>query len=71
VTAPRGTPHTFANANPDVPATLFCTVSPAHYVDYFRELATLPLTSAGRFDPADMRALATRYDVRPYLEEPR
>jgi len=71
VTAPRGTPHTFANADADVPATLFCTVSPAHYVDYFRELATLPLTSAGRFDPADMRALATRYDVRPYLEEPR
>src|SRR3954447_3463152 len=71
VTAPRGTPHTFANADPDAPATLFCTVSPAHYVDYFRELATLPLTSEGRFDPADMRALMGRYDVHPYPGEPR
>ncbi len=66
VTAPRGTPHTFANADADAPATLFCTVSPAHYVTYFRELADLPLTSGGRFDPADLRALMTRYDVRPY-----
>ena len=71
VTAPRGTPHTFANADPDAPATLFCTVSPAHYVDYFRELATLALTPEGRFDPADMRALMTRYDVRPYVKEDR
>ena len=69
VTAPRGTPHTFANADPDAPATLFCTVSPAHYVDYFRELATLPLTPEGRFDPADLRALSARFDVRPYLPE--
>jgi mannose-6-phosphate isomerase-like protein (cupin superfamily) len=67
VTAPRGTPHTFANADADAPATLFCTVSPADYVTYFRELAGLPLSVEGRFDPRDMRALMTRYDVRPYV----
>jgi mannose-6-phosphate isomerase-like protein (cupin superfamily) len=67
VTAPRGTPHTFANADADAPATLFCTVSPADYVTYFRELAALPLSAEGRFDPRDMRALMTRYDVRPYV----
>ena len=67
VTAPRGTPHTFANADPDAPATLFCTLSPAQYVGYFRELAALPLTPEGRFDPADLGALTAHYDVRPYV----
>src|SRR3954449_9172582 len=67
VTAPRGTPHTFANADPDAPATLFCTVSPADYVDYFRRLATLPLTPEGRLDPDALRELSAHFDVHPAL----
>src|SRR4051812_25481221 len=67
VTAPRGTPHTFANADADAPATLFCTVSPADYVDYFRSLATLPLTAEGRLDPDDLRELSAHFDVHPCL----
>ena len=56
VTAPRGTPHTFANADPDAPATLFCTVSPADYVDYFRRLADSAPDPEGRLDPDDLRS---------------
>lgn len=67
VTAPRGTPHTFANADPDTTAALFCTVSPADYVDYFRRLATLPLTAEGRLDPDAFRELSAGFDVHPHL----
>ena len=71
VTAPSRHAAHLRQRRPGAPATLFCTISPAHYVDYFRQLAALPLTPEGRFDPADMRALAARYDVRPCLEEAR
>src|SRR5262245_27499719 len=38
VSIPCGDPHTFGNANSDAPARLLCTVSPASYIDYFRDL---------------------------------
>src|SRR4051812_18561631 len=41
VIVPKDDPHTFENADPKVPARLLGTVSPARYVDYFRELAAL------------------------------
>ena len=65
VTAPIGAPHTFANADPDAPALLLCTITPADYVEYFRELARLRPGPDGRFDPADMRAMMQRYATRP------
>jgi hypothetical protein len=36
-------------------------------VTYFRALSDLPLTAEGRFNPAEMRSLMSRYDVRPYV----
>ena len=65
VVAPTGAPHTFANADGDVPAVLLCTVTPADYVEYFRELARLRPGPDGRFDPDDMRAMMRRYSTRP------
>ena len=40
MTAPIGVPHTFANPG-DVPAVLVGTLTPDHYVNYFRELRGL------------------------------
>jgi mannose-6-phosphate isomerase-like protein (cupin superfamily) len=65
VTAPIGAPHTFANADADAPALLLCTITPADYVEYFRELARLRPGPDGRFDPADMRAMMQRYATTP------
>jgi mannose-6-phosphate isomerase-like protein (cupin superfamily) len=65
VIAPIGAPHTFANADPDAPALLLCTITPADYVEYFRELARLRPGPDGRFDPADMAAMMQRYATRP------
>jgi mannose-6-phosphate isomerase-like protein (cupin superfamily) len=66
VTAPIGAPHTFANADADEPALLVCTITPANYIDYFREMAKLRPGADGRFDPADMRALMQRYSTSPH-----
>ena len=41
ITAPPGTPHTFANHG-DAEVVMLCTVTPDLYIGYFRELATLP-----------------------------
>jgi quercetin dioxygenase-like cupin family protein len=59
VTAPPGTPHTFGNPT-DEPAILLCTVTPRHYIDYFRALATLHRGPDG-LDPRDVAELMTHY----------
>src|SRR5689334_25138974 len=41
VTAPIGSPHSFANADTRAPASFVCTVTPERYLGYFREVATL------------------------------
>ena len=51
VTAPVGTPHTFANPG-DQPGVIFCTVTPDVYINYFRELANLRSGPSG-LDPKE------------------
>jgi hypothetical protein len=63
-----GTPHTFGNADPDEPACLLLTVTPQRYVGYFRELAELAPRADGLLDPAEVRALMSRYATVPYPE---
>jgi mannose-6-phosphate isomerase-like protein (cupin superfamily) len=66
VTVPIGDPHTFANADPDVPASLLCTVTPERYIGYFRELSALPTDTDGRLDPNEILALMARYATDPF-----
>jgi mannose-6-phosphate isomerase-like protein (cupin superfamily) len=66
VTAPIGSPHTFANADPDAPASLVCTVSPERYIGYFRELSGLRPGTDGRIDPEQILAIMSRYATDPY-----
>jgi len=60
VTASTGTPHTFANPGPE-PALMLCTVTPEHYIGYFRELEALGLSRSGGFDPAVVAGVMARY----------
>ncbi len=53
MTAPPGTPHTFANPG-DQPGVVFCTVTPDLYINYFRELANL-LPGPSGLDPKEVR----------------
>ena len=70
VTAPIGAPHTFGNADADIPTVLLCTVTPERYLGYFRELQALAPTQDGTLDPRDVVALMSRYATEPYrLEE--
>lgn len=65
VTAPIGTPHTFANPDPSQPATMLCTVTPDRYVNYFRELGAL----AARGEQATPDAIfevMSHYATEPY-----
>jgi quercetin dioxygenase-like cupin family protein len=57
VTVPPGTPHTFANRGAD-PAVMLCTVTPDLYIEYFRELATLP---PGPPNPRAVAEIMSRY----------
>lgn len=66
ITAPIGTPHSFANADDQAPATFLCTVTPERYIGYFKELATLRPGPDGQIDPADILALMSRYGTEPY-----
>ncbi len=67
VTAPIGAPHTFANADPDSPASLVCTVTPERYLNYFRELSELLPGADGRLDPQQVLGIMSRYATDPYL----
>ena len=66
VTAPIGEPHTFGNANPDVPANLLCTVTPERYLGYFRELAGLRPGPDGSLSPAEVLEVMRKYATEPY-----
>lgn len=59
VTAPPGTPHTFGNPT-DEPAVLLGTVTPRHYIDYFRQIAALQRGPDG-INPRDVAELMSRY----------
>lgn len=68
VTAPIGTPHTFANPG-DVPVVMLCTVTPDLYIDYFRELNALS-TGSTYLDPRTVAEVMARYAtevVKPTL----
>ena len=58
VVVPVGAPHTFANVS-DEPAEFFSTLSPAYYVNYFREMARL--SSEGLLSPEDGLSVMLRY----------
>jgi mannose-6-phosphate isomerase-like protein (cupin superfamily) len=61
VTAPPGTPHTFANPG-EQPAVLYCTITPDLYIDYFRELAALrPRPTGPGLDPKQVAEVMSRY----------
>jgi mannose-6-phosphate isomerase-like protein (cupin superfamily) len=68
VTVPLADAHTFGNADPDAPASLLCTVAPARYVGYFRELQALEPGTDGRLNPADVLALMGRYATDPHQQ---
>lgn len=57
VTAPPGTPHTFANPG-DQNVVMLCTLTPDLYIGYFRELAAQP---AGPLDPTAVGQIMSRY----------
>ena len=65
VTAPIGTPHTFANASADQPATMLCTLTPDRFVNYFRELGAL---AAGDKKPSPdaIMDVMSHYATEPY-----
>jgi len=65
VTAPVGTPHTFANPDPSRSATMLCTVTPDRFVNYFRELGAL---TAGGEQPAPnaIFEVMSHYATEPY-----
>jgi quercetin dioxygenase-like cupin family protein len=65
VIVPKGDPHTFGNADADAPARLLGTVSPARYIDYFRELAAMEPDRDGRLDPREIGALMQEYATAP------
>jgi mannose-6-phosphate isomerase-like protein (cupin superfamily) len=60
VTAPPGTPHTFANPGDD-PAVMLCTLTPDLYIGYFRELAAQP---PGPLDHAIVAGIMSRYSTQ-------
>ena len=67
VVIPPGVPHTFANPF-DIPAVMLNTMTPDLYIEYFRDLATLPLNAEGQLAPADVGRTMARYAtevVRP------
>jgi quercetin dioxygenase-like cupin family protein len=67
VVVPQGVPHTFGNPF-DQPATMLCVVTPDLYVQYFRDLGTLPVDEHGMLAPADIGRTMAHYAtdvVRP------
>jgi quercetin dioxygenase-like cupin family protein len=60
VVAPAGTPHTFSNPF-DAPATFLCSVTPDLYIQYFRDLGTLPVDARGQLAPGEVGRIMARY----------
>ena len=66
VTAPPGTPHSFANPGEQT-VLMLCTVTPDLYINYFRDPAALHSGPTG-LDPREVAAVMARYAtevVRP------
>lgn len=63
VVVPPGAPHTFSNPF-DKPAVFLTTLTPAYYVNYFRELSEI--ISAGKEPTADQMITVRRH----YATEP-
>lgn len=63
ITVPPETAHTFVN-NGDVPAVLLGTVTPALYIDYFRQMMALPVGPSGGIDPAAAAAVMARFGTK-------
>lgn len=63
VVVPVGAPHTFANVS-DAPVEFFTTLTPAYYVNYFREMAKL--SAEGRMSPQEGLSVMLRYATVPY-----
>jgi hypothetical protein len=59
---PVWAPHTFANVS-DAPVEFFSTVTPAYFVNYFRELADL--SAYGRLNPEENLSVILRYATVP------
>ena len=57
LTAPPGTPHTFANPGDDT-VVMLATITPDLYIAYFRELAAQP---PGPLDPQAVGEIMSRY----------
>ena len=67
VVIPAGVPHSFTNPF-DVPAVTLGTMTPDLYIEYFRDLAALPVGPNGLLDPADIGRTMAHYAtevVRP------
>ena len=67
VVVPVDTSHTFSNPF-DAPATFLNTYTPDLYIQYFRDLAKLPVDEQGMLSPADIGRTMARYAtdvVRP------
>ncbi|MET1231551.1 MAG: cupin domain-containing protein [Candidatus Limnocylindrales bacterium] len=60
IVKPRGEVHAMWNAG-SAPARMIEVISPAGFEEFFREMTDL--TAAGRPDPADVAALAQRYQL--------
>ena len=60
VVVPPGVPHTFSNPF-EATATFLGTMTPDLYIQYFRDLATLPAGPAGLADPAVIGRTMSRY----------
>jgi mannose-6-phosphate isomerase-like protein (cupin superfamily) len=59
---PAGVPHTFANPF-DVPVTFLNTFTPDLYINFFRDLAHLPVNAQGVLEPADIGRTMAKYDT--------
>ena len=62
VVVPVGAAHTFANVS-NAPVEFFTTLTPAFYVNYFREMAQL--NTEGRSSPEEVLAVMLRYATVP------
>ena len=60
VVVPIGVPHTFSNPFEAI-AVFIGTMTPDLYVQYFRDLAQLPVDDQGMLKPADIASTMARY----------
>jgi mannose-6-phosphate isomerase-like protein (cupin superfamily) len=66
VTAPIGTPHTFANPDPDEAATFLFTSTPDLYLNYFRDLSGATKRPGGLTRDVILEIMSN-YATEPYL----